>query len=316
MKISFATGYTEPDYCKNKTYDGFRKYAGIVCQGGGAKCSWQAGVLSKLHQDNINIRTYFGTSAGALNAALCFVEKWDILSNLWTNKEILNVFKPKFYLPFRLNYQLLYNMIDSYITDEHVNAEAKSKNIYIRVSNIKSGLSELKMFDHKRKDGKLSDCLKATSALFPFFPKYKMNTIDYVDGGLFSNCPVEYVNDIGDIESIIISPTRPVRNMNINSSVSILVRMVDMMLYTQLILSLNSLIHKLTEYNCQPERSLIGLYRTVYLISPSEELNNDTIKITEKGSRCDYQLGMKDAEDFINNPSSYDIEKYRFSFGV
>ncbi len=71
-------GNQNTPYLEYKDYLKYRDLCAVACQGGGAKGSWQAGVLYGLNQNNINIKTFFGTSVGALNAALCHTNQYDL----------------------------------------------------------------------------------------------------------------------------------------------------------------------------------------------------------------------------------------------
>jgi NTE family protein len=310
MQNCLSKGIVLDSYLKKKTYSRFKKEAVAICQGGGAKGAWQAGVLYELHQKKINFVTFFGTSVGALNASLCFTGQWDFLRMLWQERTPVNVFKKKCKCwPFRLNKKALYTLIDSHIDEDRV-AEAiiSGKRLYLRVSNLSTGLSELKLFDSNNRDGDLANSLKASCALYPYFPTVQIDSQHYADGGLAANCPSDFADKLGIIESIIISPTRwPMTQQELNCK-SKINRMIDMLLYSQLIADLNLLKLRLRCYNIDLPSSP-NFQKTVYIICPSKDLNNETTKITVKGSKQDYDLGVSDANLFLKSPGDYDLEK-------
>ena len=317
QSFNIALGQRTAPYLANKTYVGFKEKSCVVCQGGGAKGAWQAGVLHSLYSKNINPISFFGTSVGALNASLCFTGQWKALSEIWAKNPPIHIFKKKLLSCFLLNYHGLYDLIDFYIRNNLVEDAIKSKSIYIRASDMTSGLSKLFVFTNNLNDGCLSECLKASTSLYPYFPIYKIGDISYADGGLAANCPVDLVNNIGVVESIIISPSQmPVKQASINSAKDTISRMVDLLLHSQLIADINLLKSKLIDWNMSPHRKSIGNYKTAYFISPSKPLHNDTIDITKDGSVNDFNLGIEDANTFMSNPGKYDLERWVYSKGL
>ncbi|HPJ14237.1 MAG TPA: hypothetical protein PLJ39_04075 [Spirochaetota bacterium] len=172
------------------------------------------------------------------------------------------------------------------------------------------------MYDSKNNDNNILQTLKASSALFPYFPSIKINNFDYIDGGIHANCPTQFLNNIGQVDSIIISSTRAFNeSIKLNCSTKIK-RVIDMLLFSQLINDLKLIQKDISKYNSDL-MTHIGpinpdLFKTVYFINPSGPLKNDTTQISEKNSKHDFSLGVTDAKNFIDNSMKYDIESMVF----
>lgn len=186
---------------------------GLVLEGGGAKGAYQAGAIKALNKRKIYFNAVVGTSIGSINAAFYASKKFDKLYQLWLStgseaifgleEEILNNLANRNFSISNLKKGLdsVIKIIKNSGIDttnmrvlfaKHINEKR------IRASDIDFGLvtfniSEMKPVQIYKEDipeGKLADYIMASSYL-PFFKFEKI--IDdkyYLDGGVYSQCPI------------------------------------------------------------------------------------------------------------------------------
>jgi NTE family protein len=186
------------------------KEYGIVLEGGGAKGAYQIGAWKALKEAGINICAVAGTSVGALNAALICMEDYKKAEKLWENisySQVMDVddnlmtqvFQGKLETTEFLKKSMklfteggaditpLKKLIADNIDEEYIR---KGKiNFYLLTFSI----SELKELDLDMKEvekGLMQDLLLA-SAYLPVFKNEKLHGKTYMDGGMFSNVPLE-----------------------------------------------------------------------------------------------------------------------------
>ncbi len=185
---------------------------GLVLGGGGAKGSFQAGVIKGLVENGLEISAIVGTSVGALNGALITVNKVSEMIKLWESITEDNTFYP--------NYRggKTYGMLvkgSLYSNDwlrknisEYVSALSllESEIYYGCVSSdLITGQSIFK----SNCDGiDLREYILASASLPPAFPQVKISGYSLVDGGLTSPIPVSEILSFQDLQldKIIIIP--------------------------------------------------------------------------------------------------------------
>ncbi|MBQ8659821.1 MAG: patatin-like phospholipase family protein [Bacilli bacterium] len=199
----------------------------LVLQGGGAKGAYAAGAIKALTQKRIYFDFACGTSIGAINAALYVNKKLDAMYKLWLNTDYdeifgldcqifsnfsKGIFKKK---DIKSGFESLTKIIKNDGIDTTKMMKFLEKNIKedaFRKSNIDFGLNTYNLSDMKpveiyKKDipeGKLHEYLMS-SAFLPFFKFEKL--IDgkyYVDGGVYSDCPIDMAIEAGYKEIYVI----------------------------------------------------------------------------------------------------------------
>jgi NTE family protein len=198
---------------------------GIALEGGGAKGSYQAGVLQAIHEMGITYDGVVGASIGAINGAMIAMQDLKLMENVWLGtrvEDIINGDKALLQKLVKLDFkedadklrQLIIETIKQggldvtpYRTYLHsIVDEAK-----IRASEIEYGLVTLSLTDLKPieifvddiPEGKLIDYIMA-SANFPAFKLEKMDNKIFLDGGFFDNLPVNMLLERGYDEVIAI----------------------------------------------------------------------------------------------------------------
>lgn len=190
----------------------------LVLSGGGAKGAYQVGVWKALRKLNIDIDIITGTSIGAVNGLFIMQNKYVVLKNLWTKKDISNYFgkeykdlsAPKEAIKIYGN-----NIIErkGINTDEFTKLIKKSININkVYSSKIKYGLITMNLDslkptiitkDKTSKD-ELIDYAIASASAFPVLNIKKIKDKKYVDGGYYDNLPINLAIDMGADEVIAV----------------------------------------------------------------------------------------------------------------
>jgi predicted acylesterase/phospholipase RssA len=188
---------------------------GLCLAGGGAKGSYQAGVIKALFEKGLKITSLSGTSIGAVNGYYIFTGNVDKLEKVWTNiqktanNNIKIVDKVVDNSPIIDELKALNDEVDSKF-DFFVNyVEIKNKNVEERVVNL-INLNKSDSINYVK-----------YSSLLPFDPNSKLefkeqflqNVVDGVydnknlDGGLVRNTLIEPLIE-DNVDKIIIISTR------------------------------------------------------------------------------------------------------------
>lgn len=222
----------------NKPLEGFA----LVLGGGGAKGSYEAGVMKALVDMGIKINGVYGTSVGALNGAFFVNHKIDQMLSLWLNLKLTDVFDiplefikngeikiTKANILRFLKFQKL--LLKDKGFDNSPLKELLKKNLEetkIRESPIHFGLITFNLTKFKPEEiyieqipeGTLLDFLLA-SANFPIFQHTRFNNASYTDGGVYDNLPFQLALDKGFKRLILIDVkgigrTRKIAYENLN----------------------------------------------------------------------------------------------------
>jgi len=190
----------------------------LLLEGGGAKGAYQAGAIKALNKRKIKFDCFGGTSIGAINAAFCVLNNYNGMYKLWldTSSEEL----------FGIEPELIKNITERNFTKSDLKEGASLvkkiiKNRGIDTSNIRRILSKyvnetkfrkskidfamntfnlsnfkpVEVFKKDIPEGKLIDYI-ISSAYLPIFKLERI--IDdkfYLDGGVYSNCPIDLLVD-------------------------------------------------------------------------------------------------------------------------
>lgn len=184
----------------------------LVLGGGGAKGAYEVGAMEALGELGIIANSVYGTSVGALNAAMYAQGNLDLAAELWQSLRLTDVVTPEsatmaddiegmFDHPDKLaqflaHYARHQGMDTSplrAIVERFVDEDA------IRRGGAQLGLvttrfPQLTMVEKQLSDmesGSLTAWLMASSACFPFFPMQKVGGERYIDGGFCDNTPVD-----------------------------------------------------------------------------------------------------------------------------
>jgi NTE family protein len=195
---------------------------GLVLGGGGARGSYQLGVLKALYEEGILNEVSFssGTSIGAINTLLLtmgmnfkeMVNTWKAMTNKQVYGQGLNRFENDGKGLFSI--REMYDKISGVITEEHMNHIEHSKiKGYITTCEITSNkpyifeqLNLLKLKPlHIRLDTVPNpiDYTLASASIPYFFGYYEIDNKRYVDGGVKFNLPIEPILDKCDLFIVV-----------------------------------------------------------------------------------------------------------------
>lgn len=200
---------------------------GLVLQGGGAKGAYEAGAIKALTQKRIYFDCAAGTSIGAVNAAFYATKNLDAMYKLWLNTDYDEI--------FGIDCQVIQNFTNGIFTKRDLKKGFEMlseiiENKGIDTTNMKKFLAKhikekqfrrskidfamntynltdrcpVEVFKKDIPDGKIVEYIMS-SAYLPFFKFEKI--IDgkyYIDGGVYSDCPVDMLIDAGYEEIYVI----------------------------------------------------------------------------------------------------------------
>lgn len=199
------------------------KEFGLVLAGGGTKGAYEVGVWKALKELNINITAIAGTSIGALNAALILQDDFEKMVDLYKTIEFDNIISMDKKIDKTKNIFNIKNL--GILAAEYIekgglenNALRDTVNKYIDVdkiynspidfglvtSSIKGESQELFKGDISKE--KMVDYLLAT-ACFPIFKAQKIDNVEYYDGGLHDNIPINLLIKKGYKNIIVVDVT-------------------------------------------------------------------------------------------------------------
>lgn len=184
----------------------------LVLGGGGAKGAYEVGAIAALDELGIKAGSVFGTSVGALHAAMYAQGSMDAAAALWDNIRLSDVVSeeslaiaddaenifdhPEKLLEFITRYaqkkgvdvsplmDILHKLID----------EDKIRRSGVHLGIVTTRFPSLAMVEKRLEEmetGSLIDWLMASASCFPIFPMKQVGGDRYIDGGFCDNTPVE-----------------------------------------------------------------------------------------------------------------------------
>lgn len=184
----------------------------LVLGGGGAKGAYEVGAIAALDELGIKAGSVFGTSVGALHAAMYAQRSMDAAAALWDNIRLSDVVSeeslaiaddaenifdhPEKLLEFITRYaqkkgvdvsplmDILHKLID----------EDKIRRSGVHLGIVTTRFPSLAMVEKRLEEmetGSLIDWLMASASCFPIFPMKQVGGDRYIDGGFCDNTPVE-----------------------------------------------------------------------------------------------------------------------------
>ena len=184
----------------------------LVLGGGGAKGAYEVGAIAALDELGIKAGSVFGTSVGALHAAMYAQGSMDAAAALWDNIRLSDVVSeeslaiaddaenifdhPEKLLEFITRYaqkkgvdvsplmDILHKLID----------EDKIRRSGVHLGIVTTRFPSLAMVEKRLEEmetGSLIDWLMASAYCFPIFPMKQVGGDRYIDGGFCDNTPVE-----------------------------------------------------------------------------------------------------------------------------
>ena len=188
------------------------KKTALVLGGGGSRGAYEIGVWQALKALGIRIDAVYGTSVGAINAAMVAQGDLDLTAELWKELETDMVFdmapdsKPTDYVKEIVVNQgagtgPLQGLLTRYVDEDKV-----------RKSGIDFGITavsvpEMEAHYMRLKDipkGKLVDYVMASASAFPALHSYKIDGKDFIDGGYADVLPADMAIEDGATDVIAV----------------------------------------------------------------------------------------------------------------
>ena len=190
----------------------------LVLGGGGAKGAYEIGAIAALYDLGIRPASVYGTSIGAVNAAMYAQGDMSQAEELWDRLQIEDLLTPES-LHLADDAEALFDHPEKLLEFITRNAQRKGINIAplqkllgayvneerIRQSGVRFGLVATKfpsmaMVQKRLEDmepGTLMRWLMASCACFPVFPMARIGEERYIDGGFCDNVPVDMAIESG-----------------------------------------------------------------------------------------------------------------------
>lgn len=184
----------------------------LVLGGGGAKGAYEVGAIAALDELGIKAGSVFGTSVGALHAAMYAQGSMDAAAALWDNIRLSDVVSeeslaiaddaenifdhPEKLLEFITRYAQKKGVDVSPLTDilHKLIDEDKIRRSGVHLGIVTTRFPSLAMVEKRLEEmetGSLIGWLMASASCFPIFPMKQVGGDRYIDGGFCDNTPVE-----------------------------------------------------------------------------------------------------------------------------
>ena len=184
----------------------------LVLGGSGAKGAYEVGAIAALDELGIKAGSVFGTSVGALHAAMYAQGSMDAAAALWDNIRLSDVVSeeslaiaddaenifdhPEKLLEFITRYAQKKGVDVSPLTDilHKLIDEDKIRRSGVHLGIVTTRFPSLAMVEKRLEEmetGSLIDWLMASASCFPIFPMKQVGGDRYIDGGFCDNTPVE-----------------------------------------------------------------------------------------------------------------------------
>ena len=184
----------------------------LVLGGGGSRGAYEIGVWQALKELGIRIDMVYGTSVGAINAAMVAQGDLDLTASLWKELETDTVFdmepdsKPTDYVKEIVVNQgagtgPLHELLKKYVDEEKVRASGMDFGI-TAFSPADMGRHFLRLKDIP--EGKLIDFVMASASAFPALHAYEIDGKSYIDGGYADVLPVGMAIEDGATDVIAV----------------------------------------------------------------------------------------------------------------
>lgn len=280
------------------------KKIGLVLEGGGLRGLYTAGVLDTFMDNNIEIDTIIGVSAGALfgvnyfskqrGRALRYNKKY---SNDKRYMSLRSFLLTGNYINKKFAYYKMSNELDKFDNKAFKN---NKKKMYAVATRLKDGAAEY--FEIKDPIKQMEE-LRATSAIPVLTRIVKINNEKYLDGGVADSLPIDKMKSLG-MDKIIVVETQP-KNYKKKPLKKSLIRFIKIK-YIRYPKFIKAMINRHERYN-EVKKRIIELEnkKEIFVIRPSYDLNIDIKNKDEKKYQEVYDLGVKDTKKIIKELKEY-----------
>ncbi len=173
----------------------------VVLGGGGAKGSYEIGVMKALRKLRFRYQIVTGTSVGSLNGALYAQKNCRLAEKMWLQIDTAGVLDVAD--SGAVGYRELAALLVENRGLSYTNLEKLIRKVVdekkVRTSGVEFGLvtvhfpsmQPVQLFADEMEEGKLHDYLLASAACFPAMKKHEIDGKKYIDGGYFDNVPID-----------------------------------------------------------------------------------------------------------------------------
>ena len=184
---------------------------GLALGGGGARGSYQIGVLEALRKQGLlsEIKHVSGTSIGAINTMMVMADfSYDDMLNSWEKMENKDIYGEKF-KKFKWNKHGLFSLQDVFetLSKEIKLSEIRESKVqgYATASKLRKGsfIEQVLIHRMEKEVFHLNDfkdphkAVLASASIPVLFGSTEIGDDSYVDGGALDNCPIRPLIDAG-----------------------------------------------------------------------------------------------------------------------
>jgi NTE family protein len=284
------------------------KKRALILPGGGGRGAYQVGVAKAMQEVGLEFEMAFGTSIGALNAALIAQGGIKRLEELWCSIKPWDIFKlPSASQIGRIFLGRKLGLLDNSPLEQVMLREADLQKL--KASKTKVGLittdlccleTRLIMTDSIMSTSELIDVLMATSALPIAFPPRQIHGSGlWVDGGLVRNTPMQAAIDMGAEEIFMVLLHPETVNVCPTNMWQLIARCLDIVLdaSARKELELAQLYNRLIAEGAQ---EAVGMRSVrIEVIQPRKPVNTTLLEIDPDRSKRLIQQGYEDAMDHL-----------------
>lgn len=194
----------------------------LVLSGGGAKGSYQIGVMKALKELKYEPEIVTGTSIGSINGALYVQGGYKVVNNFWNsmkitdllkfeNNEIFKIDNKKLELKANLLYEIVKNngvdykpflkKIEKVINEDKIR---KSKKDFGLITVNLTSLKPMILYKKDIERGQMANYIMASCACFPTMKMQKIGGDLYIDGAYYDNMPIEQAVKKGATEVVAV----------------------------------------------------------------------------------------------------------------
>ena len=182
----------------------------LVLSGGGSRGAYEIGAWQALEELGVKFDGVYGTSIGAMNAALVAQGDLNAACALWENLDLKQIMasddeefsmdrmisRKRDVIPFllenakhlRMDVTPLENLTRSHLDEGRVRASGMELGVMtVRIPQLQPVPVRLRDIP----EGQLADWVLASASCFPVFPMRRIDGERYVDGGYFDNLPID-----------------------------------------------------------------------------------------------------------------------------
>jgi len=199
---------------------------GLALSGGGVRGMAHIGLIRALEELGFSISMISGTSVGAIIGAMhCNGRTVDEMLDFFRATPLFKYNYVTWHKPGLVNTDRYYKEFHKGIGTSRF--EALNKPLFVMTTNMEKG--ELRVFH----EGELIPPVLASAALPPYFSPVRIENELYADGGVMNNFPTEPLkNKVDLIFGSNVSMVRDVIRREIRSSLQLVQRTMDLMLFT------------------------------------------------------------------------------------